>query len=72
VPVLLDLRGEHDRSGYVLEGTTIAVADEIAGAAELVRGKAAGVPAALVRGLELEGDGHARDLVMPPDRDLFR
>jgi len=72
VPVLLDLRGERDSSGYVLGGTTIAVADEIAGAAELVLGKAAGVPAALVRGLELEGDGRARDLVMPPERDLFR
>ncbi|MBA3330984.1 MAG: F420-0--gamma-glutamyl ligase, partial [Actinobacteria bacterium] len=38
----------------------------------LVLGKAAGVPAALVRGLELEGDGRARDLVMSADRDLFR
>ena len=59
-------------AGYELRTTTIAVADEIAGAAELVMGKAAGIPAAIVRGLQLEGDGSARELVMPPDRDLFR
>jgi coenzyme F420-0:L-glutamate ligase/coenzyme F420-1:gamma-L-glutamate ligase len=35
-------------------------------------GKAEGIPAAIVRGLQLEGDGSARELVMPPDRDLFR
>ena len=43
----------------------IAVADEIAGAAELVLGKVDGVPAAVVRGLDAAGDGSARDLVMP-------
>jgi len=70
---LLDLRGTLDAAGYELQSTQIAVADEIAGAAELVRGKARGVPAAVVRGLELgEGDGRARELVMPPERDLFR
>jgi coenzyme F420-0:L-glutamate ligase / coenzyme F420-1:gamma-L-glutamate ligase len=72
LPVLLDLRGRRDRVGYELQATTIAVADEIAGAAELVMGKTEGVPAAIVRGLALEGDGRARDLVMPADRDLFR
>ena len=72
LPPLLDLRGTSDRVGYELRTTQIAVADEIAGAAELVMGKAEGIPAAIVRGLELEGDGSARDLVMPPDRDLFR
>ena len=72
LPPLLDLRGTRDRSGYELKTTQIAVADEIAGAAELVMGKAAGIPAAIVRGLQLEGDGSARELVMPPDRDLFR
>jgi coenzyme F420-0:L-glutamate ligase/coenzyme F420-1:gamma-L-glutamate ligase len=71
-PPLRDLRGTRDRSGYELKTTQIAVADEIAGAAELVMGKTDGVPAAIVRGLELEGDGYARELVMPPDRDLFR
>jgi coenzyme F420-0:L-glutamate ligase/coenzyme F420-1:gamma-L-glutamate ligase len=70
--VLLDLRGRRDRVGYELHATTIAVADEIAGAAELVMGKTDGVPGAVVRGLSLAGDGRARDLVMPPERDLFR
>lgn len=72
LPVLLDLRGQRDSVGYELHATAIAVADEIAGAAELVMGKTDGVPAAIVRGLSLEGDGRARDLVIPADRDLFR
>jgi coenzyme F420-0:L-glutamate ligase/coenzyme F420-1:gamma-L-glutamate ligase len=69
---LLDLRGVRDPVGYELKTTTIAVADEIAGAAELVMGKTAGIPAAIVRGLTPSGDGTARDLVMPAERDLFR
>jgi coenzyme F420-0:L-glutamate ligase / coenzyme F420-1:gamma-L-glutamate ligase len=69
---LLDLRGVRDATGYELHATTIAVADEVAGAAELVMGKTSGVPAAIVRGLEVAGEGSARDLVMPPERDLFR
>jgi len=69
---LLDLRGTRDATGYELHATTIAVADEIAGAAELVMGKTRGVPAAVARGLELAGDGSAADLVMPAERDLFR
>jgi coenzyme F420-0:L-glutamate ligase/coenzyme F420-1:gamma-L-glutamate ligase len=72
LPPLRDLRGTRDQSGYELKTTQIAVADEIAGAAELVMGKTDGIPAAIVRGLELDGDGSARELVMPPDRDLFR
>lgn len=72
LPVLLDLAGERDPAGYELQATTIAVADEIAGAAELVMRKTARIPAAVVRGLALDGEGVARDLVMPPDRDLFR
>jgi coenzyme F420-0:L-glutamate ligase/coenzyme F420-1:gamma-L-glutamate ligase len=72
IPALLDLRGVRDSAGYELRTTTIAVADEIAGAAELVMGKTAGIPAAIVRGLALRGDGNARDLVMPAERDLFR
>ncbi|MGH2997310.1 MAG: coenzyme F420-0:L-glutamate ligase, partial [Gaiellaceae bacterium] len=72
LPVLVDLSGQRDRAGYELHATSIAVADEIAGAAELVMGKLAGIPVAIVRGLELVGDGAARDLVMPPERDLFR
>ena len=69
---LLDLRGERDPVGYELRTTMIGVADEIAGAAELLMGKTAGVPGAIVRGLDVAGEGSARDLVMPPDRDLFR
>lgn len=69
---LRDLRGTKDARGRTLEATVIAVADELAGAAELVLGKAAGVPAALVRGYEVPpGDGSARELVIPPERDLF-
>ena len=70
--VLRDLRGTHDRRGYELRSTQIAVADELAGAAELVMGKADGVPAAVIRGIDLRGDGRARDLVIPEERDLFR
>ena len=69
---LLDLRGQRDARGYELSSTMIAVADELAGAAELVMGKASGVPAAVVRGYAVPpGDGSARELVMPPERDLF-
>ena len=51
----------------------MAVADEVAGAADLVMGKADGIPAALVRGLQLPpGEGRARDLVRPAEEDLFR
>ena len=70
---LLDLTGTRDAAGYELRSTVIAVADEVAGAAELVMGKTAGVPAALVRGLALApGSGRGADLVMPRERDLFR
>jgi coenzyme F420-0:L-glutamate ligase / coenzyme F420-1:gamma-L-glutamate ligase len=69
---LLDLRATDDAGGRPLESTIIAVADELAGAAELVMGKAEGVPAVLVRGYRAgPGDGSARELVMPPERDLF-
>lgn len=69
---LRDLRGTTDASGHLLESTQIAVADEIAGAAELVLGKARRVPAAIVRGVDARGDGSAAELVMPRERDLFR
>ena len=72
VEALRDLRGHRDRVGYELHSTQIAVADEIAGAAELVMGKTEGVPAAIVRGLDARGDGRGSDLLMPRDRDLFR
>jgi coenzyme F420-0:L-glutamate ligase/coenzyme F420-1:gamma-L-glutamate ligase len=55
-----------------LRHTQIAVADEIAGAAELVMGKVDGIPGAVVRGLDLAGEGTAQELVITPERDLFR
>jgi coenzyme F420-0:L-glutamate ligase/coenzyme F420-1:gamma-L-glutamate ligase len=69
---LLDLSGQRDRVGYELRHTEIAVADEIAGAAELVMGKVDGVPGAVLRGLDLAGEGTAQELVISPERDLFR
>jgi coenzyme F420-0:L-glutamate ligase/coenzyme F420-1:gamma-L-glutamate ligase len=69
---LLDLKGVQDSVGYELHATEIAISDEIAGAAELVMGKTEGIPAAVVRGLALTGDGRGTDLVMPRERDLFR
>jgi coenzyme F420-0:L-glutamate ligase/coenzyme F420-1:gamma-L-glutamate ligase len=69
---LRDLRGTPDAVGHELRTTQIAVADEIAGAAELVLGKANRVPAARVRGVDAGGDGSGSELVMPRDRDLFR
>jgi coenzyme F420-0:L-glutamate ligase/coenzyme F420-1:gamma-L-glutamate ligase len=69
---LIDLQGERDATGYQLHATVIAVADELAGAAELVRGKLAQIPVAIVRGFAARGEGTASELVMPPERDLFR
>jgi coenzyme F420-0:L-glutamate ligase/coenzyme F420-1:gamma-L-glutamate ligase len=72
VEVLRDLRGRHDPAGYELHATVIALADEIAAAAELAMGKTERVPVAIVRGLEAAGEGTARELVMPRELDLFR
>lgn len=69
---LEDWRGRVDANGYELRSTVVAVADEIAAAAELVRRKTAGVPVAIVRGLDVAGEGSAKALIMPPDRDMFR
>ena len=69
---LQDLTGKLDSAGYELHATEIAVADEIAGAAQLVMGKTDGIPAAIVRGVQAPGDGRGADLVMPRERDLFR
>jgi coenzyme F420-0:L-glutamate ligase/coenzyme F420-1:gamma-L-glutamate ligase len=70
---LRDLRGTVDRGGRTVRTTQVAVADEIAAAANLVRAdKAGGHPVVLVRGLDAGGDGVARELVMPRERDLFR
>ncbi len=67
-----DSRGEQDSHGHVLEVTEIAVADEVASAAELVKGKSLGVAAAVVRGLGAEGEGTAAELVRPAAQDWFR
>ena len=70
---IVDLKGSRDWVGRELEVTEIAVADELASAADLVMGKAAGIPAALIRGYEgPRGDGRGIDLVRPPEEDLFR
>jgi coenzyme F420-0:L-glutamate ligase/coenzyme F420-1:gamma-L-glutamate ligase len=71
VEVLRDLKGERDPAGYELRSTVIAIADEIAGAAQLVMGKLDRTPVAIVRGLDVAGDGLARDVVMPAERNLF-
>lgn len=70
-----DHRGRRDAHGHTLEQTVVAVADELAAAADLVKGKLAGVPAAVVRGLghlvtDDDGPG-ARSTVRPPEEDLF-
>ncbi len=67
----IDLRGTKDRIGYELRSSRVAVADEVAAAADLARGKAEGVPAVLVRGLDLQGEGTAREIVIEPELDLF-
>jgi coenzyme F420-0:L-glutamate ligase/coenzyme F420-1:gamma-L-glutamate ligase len=68
-----DLRGERDADGRVMRSTVRAVADEIASAAELVLGKTAGRPVALVRGAAFRrGEGRILDGLMPPEQDLFR
>lgn len=70
---LVDHRGRLDQYGRRLQATTIAVADELASAAELVMGKTAGVPVALIKGARYEAaDGSARELVRPASQDLFR
>ncbi len=71
---VLDLRGEADGLGRALQVTEVAVADEVAGAAELVMGKTARVAAAIVRGLDptWRRDGSVRELVRAPADDLFR
>ena len=68
---VLDLAGTRDSAGYELHATEIAVADEIAGAAELVMGKTDGVPAAIVRGVDAAGDGTRPGPAHAPQRDLF-
>ena len=69
---LRDYRGTEDRQGRQLTQTLIAEADELASAAELVRGKANGTFAVVIRGYAPTGEGTAVEMLMPPERDLFR
>jgi coenzyme F420-0:L-glutamate ligase/coenzyme F420-1:gamma-L-glutamate ligase len=72
IVVLQDLMGRSDPDGYELKATVIAVADEVAGAAQLASGKLGRVPVTIVRGLDLRGEGRATDIPVPPEMDLFR
>lgn len=75
IGAVLDLRGSTDAYGRELHVTQVAVVDELAGAAELVMGKAAGVPVAVIRGVDpgwLRAGSVAEELVRRPDEDLFR
>jgi coenzyme F420-0:L-glutamate ligase/coenzyme F420-1:gamma-L-glutamate ligase len=73
LPASIDLRGTRDHTGRILDATIVALADEIAAASGLVMGKAASVPAAIVRGIRADGPASgASDLVRPPEEDLFR
>jgi coenzyme F420-0:L-glutamate ligase/coenzyme F420-1:gamma-L-glutamate ligase len=74
IAAVVDLRGAADARGRELRVTEVAIADEVASAAELVMGKASAVPVAIVRGLDPEWfrDGSVHELVRPPRDDLFR
>lgn len=75
IPVLADYRGKSDAAGYSLHVTVLAVADEIAAAAELIMNKLDARPVAIVRGYEFPvtaEPGTGRDLVMDSTKDLFR
>jgi coenzyme F420-0:L-glutamate ligase/coenzyme F420-1:gamma-L-glutamate ligase len=68
-----DYVGQRDPHGYVLRVSAMAVADELAAAAELVMGKLSRVPVAIVRGLDYQrAEGSAKELIRPAERDLFR
>jgi len=72
VVAMRDYRGREDPDGYELQGTELAVVDELASAAELVMGKLDRVPVALVRGASLAGDGRVQTMLRDPATDLFR
>jgi coenzyme F420-0:L-glutamate ligase/coenzyme F420-1:gamma-L-glutamate ligase len=71
IEVMQELSGERDPIGYELKATVIAVADEIAGAAQLASGKLDRNPVTIVRGLDVRGEGRATDIPIPPELDLF-
>lgn len=72
VEAMRDYRGRQDPDGYELQGTELAVVDELASAAELVMGKLDRVPVALIRGGAVAGDGSVQALLRDPATDLFR
>jgi coenzyme F420-0:L-glutamate ligase len=71
---VVDLRGTEDALGRTMQVTEVAVADELASAAELVMGKSAGIPVAVVRGVDAAWRREAGigELIRPPQEDLFR
>jgi len=71
---VVDLRGTPDALGRVMQVTEVAVADELASAAELVMGKSSGIPVAVIRGADASWlrEASVRELIRPPQEDLFR
>lgn len=71
---LWDRRGDVDLFGYKLKTTVISVSDQLASAAGLVMGEAnEGIPVVIIRGFDyIEGEGSIDDLIMSPERDMFR
>jgi coenzyme F420-0:L-glutamate ligase/coenzyme F420-1:gamma-L-glutamate ligase len=70
---LIDYRGQMDSHGRPLKVTVIAIADELASAAELLMQKTAGVPVVIIRGFDYTArEASARELIRPPETDLFR
>lgn len=71
---VVDLRGTPDSLGRIMQVTEVAVADELASAAELVMGKSSGIPVAVIRGVDADWlrDSKISELVRPPQEDLFR
>ncbi|NBY44743.1 MAG: coenzyme F420-0:L-glutamate ligase [Acidimicrobiia bacterium] len=71
---VVDLRGTPDSLGRIMQVTEVAVADELASAAELVMGKSSGIPVAIIRGVDVDWfrDSKISELVRPPQEDLFR
>ena len=73
MPSVIDYRGQKDMFGYILNVTQMAVADELASAAELAMRKSDGIPVVLIRGFNyVPANGSAKDLVRPEAEDLFR
>ena len=70
---LLDYRGKSDSFGRELEATIIAIADELASAAELLTGKTTQMPVVVIKGFEYSSEEDtSQQIVRPPDKDLFR